>query len=231
MIMRRRLSTVDYYNNTAAAVAAAATERHGARVYTRDTRPRRHAPATILLAVQNIIIPCRQRHHDAWNAHGDGSGTFAVSRTATTVRKVIRGFSRRRAPGFYTAAARRASCPASRPLLLIAIAPAQYHALRPAASCREIGAISILPPQLAPPHGNPHVPVRLLSHTISILRPRPACIRDLTVGELCRMHRETHRQRHSLGPPPQDDAPKFFAFSPHNRNRYVHSAIILLLLL
>lgn len=43
------------------------------------------------------------------NAHdgsggGGGGGTFALSRPATTVRKVIRGFSRRRAPGFYTAA-------------------------------------------------------------------------------------------------------------------------------
>jgi len=93
----------------------------------RERHPtRRHAPLLTLL----YYSP--RRRHTTRNAHGgsggdDGSGTFALSQPATTVRKVIRGFSRRRAPGFYTAATtcipppprrpppptRRAWCPAA----------------------------------------------------------------------------------------------------------------------
>jgi len=72
----------------------------------RERHPtRRHAPQLTLL------YNSPRRRHTTRNAHGgsgggdDGSGTFALSQPATTVRKVIRGFSRRRAPGFYTTAA------------------------------------------------------------------------------------------------------------------------------
>jgi hypothetical protein len=62
-------------------------------------------------ATESLLYNSPRRRHTTRNAHGgsgggdDGSGTFALSQPATTVRKVIRGFSRRRAPGFYTAAA------------------------------------------------------------------------------------------------------------------------------
>lgn len=108
----------------------------------RERHPtRRHAPLLTLL------YNSPRWRHTTRNAHGgsgggdDGSGTFALSQPATTVRKVIRGFSRRRAPGFYTAAA---TCilPARHP----------FRHLHPPAICgappppltswRKIGAIS-----------------------------------------------------------------------------------------
>lgn len=87
----------------------------------RDTRPAGTHHYCCVNSFSLRVVRRRRRRHTTRNAHGgggggdDGSGTFALSWLATTVRKVIRGFSRRRAPGFYTAATCILSSPTTDP--------------------------------------------------------------------------------------------------------------------
>ncbi|KAL4122865.1 hypothetical protein QTP88_015130 [Uroleucon formosanum] len=114
------------------------------RLRDRSESDRERHPTRRQTPLLTFLYYSRRRRHTTRNAHGgsggdDGSGTFALSQPATTVRKVIRGFSRRRAPGFYTAAATCIPLPQSvfrHPPTVCGAPPP------PLTSWRKIGAIS-----------------------------------------------------------------------------------------
>jgi len=115
------------------------------RVRESDAQARRHT--LLLFCCWWCDYPTRRRRTSKRNARGGGGGgsTFALSWPVTTVRKVIRGFSRRRAPGFYTATTTaHASFPRGR------VPPSPYRELAylpqnapppPLTSWRKIGPI------------------------------------------------------------------------------------------